>query len=126
MQENQGQPAVALGHADAKGHVPHPQARVTSFQDVLGIPGDAKQEKIAQSRFGTLPVIARIHRREQVVGFHTSIKARHHATDAFLADRLDYEFFVRHKIQVFSLLSLRCSESSPEPYGRGIDRTHYR
>jgi hypothetical protein len=47
---------------------------MATLENIGGILGKAEPEELSQAFFGTLPIIIRVHRSDEVVTFHEPIK----------------------------------------------------
>jgi hypothetical protein len=79
---HQLQPAIALGDADFKRDMAHPEFWMASCFHVAGRRAQAEKQEFRQSVFRAFPVRGGIHRANEVVGPHPPVKGRHHPADA--------------------------------------------
>ena len=79
-------PTVSCALIELERQVPHPQARVAALLDVSLWPAEASHQEVLQPLFRSSQVISWVHRPEDVVGRHLSVKSRNEPGKAVLAN----------------------------------------
>jgi hypothetical protein len=71
---HQAQPSIARGVSDGKRSMPHAQAGMATFFDVVCRAAEAKNQKVTEALFGSCQVAAAIERAENFVLRHLTVE----------------------------------------------------
>jgi hypothetical protein len=83
---HQLQPAVTRRLIDLKGSVAHSQARMTALLDIVLRAAEAKDQKSAQTVFGSGKIAPAIHGAKNVIVWNLPVKRGNEFAKAFFAD----------------------------------------
>lgn len=111
------QPAVAGGRVDAELGVAHPQARVATPGVELRRAAPVLHQEPAQSIFGALEVLFRVHRPEDIVGADLAIELVHDSAEGLLTNSV-VEARSHASNHICSAIAGGAGWARPRPQGR--------
>ena len=91
---HQLEPSVARNSPDCERGVTHAQHGMTTLFDIGSWPTESKNEKISKTLFGSLQIMRRINRPQNVIARNLPVESRNQALKSLMADdRINLSLF---------------------------------